>query len=125
MCYADVFDLAGIFLFDVCHALCLFLLGRADGSTNEDDGNLVKLLNILSIPKANDQVPWVGVLGGLNLSEFFQDEETVRNEWYRAVGTSPPRPNSIWFVYEYVGLSTVGMYAQPALKRWSKLPPQR
>lgn len=103
-----------------------YIQGRANGNTNEDDANLVKLMNMIIVPKTNDKAPWVSVLGGLNLSEFFQDEETdVRNEWYRALGCSPPRPDSIWFVYEWVGLSTAGMYATPALKRWSRIPPQR
>lgn len=101
-----------------------YIKGRVDGSTNEDDGNLVKLLNLYQ--KTNDRTPWLGILGRLNFSEFFNDKETdVRNEWYKILGCSPPRPESVWFVYEWVGLSTVGLYSTPAIKKWSKIPPQR
>ena len=70
----------------------------------------------------NGNVPYIATYGELNLSEFFDDEGDVRNEWYKTLGVTPPKPTSLWLIYEYAGLSTIGAYAQPALKRWSNLP---
>lgn len=99
-----------------------YVMGRVNGSTKDDDNALLKWMEYLSTKGA----PFVGVLGELNLEEFLNDEEgDVRNEWYRALKVAPPKPGSLWLVYEYVGLTTLGVYSQPALKRWSNLPPQR
>jgi len=99
-----------------------YIEGRVNGSTKSDDEALMKWMDILSTKK----VPYVGVLGELNLLEFFEDEEgDVKNKWYRALGVAPPKPGSLWLVYEYVGLSTLSVYAQPALKRWFNLPLQK
>ena len=99
-----------------------FIEGRVNGSTKEDDENLLKWMEVLS----TKGTPYIGVLGELNLLEFFEDTESnAKNEWYNALGVKPPQPGSLWLVYEYVGLSTMARYAQPALKRWFNLPPQR
>jgi serine/threonine protein kinase len=96
-----------------------YLNGRLDGSTKEDDENLIKWIDILN----KKQVPYVGVHGELNLVEFFENENN-RNDWYRALGVAPPKPKSILLVYEYCGLTTLSVYCQPALKRWFNLPIQ-
>ena len=96
-----------------------YLNGRVNQSTKEDDDNLISFMKIVSTSK---EIPYIATYGELNLSEFFNDEGDVRNEWYRTLGVTPPKPTSLWLIYEYVGLSTLGAYAQPALKRWSNLP---
>eukprot|EP00957_Ditylum_brightwellii_P110900 8458801-Ditylum_brightwellii.AAC.1 len=47
------------------------------------------------------------------------------NEWYRALKVPPPKPNSIWIVYEYAGFSTLTNYAQPAISRLNNVPPRK
>lgn len=96
-----------------------YLNGRVNGVTKEDDDNLIKWMKIVDTSK---EIPYIVTYGELNLSEFFNDKGDVRNEWYRSLGVTPPKPNSLWLVYEYSGLSTIGRYAQPAKKRWSNLP---
>jgi len=97
-----------------------YLMGRT-GSTKEDDNNLLQWMDILN--KKSSQIPYIGLLGELNLSEFFENNDgNVKNEWYRALSVPPPQPDSLWLVYEYTGLTTVGVYAKPALTRWSNLP---
>ncbi len=96
-----------------------YLNGRVNGVTKEDDDNLIKWMKIVETSK---EIPYIASYGELNLSEFFNDKGDIRNEWYRSLGVTPPKPNSLWLVYEYSGLSTIGRYAQPALKRWSNLP---
>lgn len=99
-----------------------YIEGRVNGNTLQDDNNLIKWLEILT----TKNVPYIGVLGELNMLEFFEDRQgNVRNEWYQALGVKPPEPTSLWIVYEYAGLSTLSRYAQPALKRWFNLPPQK
>lgn len=99
-----------------------YIDGRINGNTLQDDENLIKWMEILE--KKN--VPYIGVLGELNFVEFFENlNGNVRNEWFQALGVKPPEPTSLWIVYEYAGLSTLSRYAQPALKRWFSLPPQK
>mmetsp|Transcript_23593 Transcript_23593/g.35858 ORF Transcript_23593/g.35858 Transcript_23593/m.35858 type:complete len:568 (-) Transcript_23593:25-1728(-) len=100
-----------------------YVMGRVNGSTKEDDEALLNWMDILS---TKDKTGFVGVLGELNLEEFLNDEDAdVRNEWYRSLKVAPPKPGSLWIAYEWVGLTTMGVMSQPALKRWSNLPPQR
>jgi serine/threonine protein kinase len=47
------------------------------------------------------------------------------NEFYRAMGVTPPQPGAVWVVYEYVGLSTVQAYSVPAELRVARLPPKK
>ena len=99
-----------------------YIEGRVNGNTKTDDENLMKWMEIMS----TKNVPYVGVLGELNMLEFFEDEKgTGKNEWYRALKVKPPEPKSLWIAYEYAGFSTLSRYAQPALKRWFNLPPQK
>ena len=99
-----------------------YIEGRVNGSTKKDDENLMKWMEIMTAKN----IPYVGIIGELNMLEFFEDEKgNGKNEWYRALKVKPPEPNSLWIVYEYVGLSTLSRYAQPALKRWFSLPPQK
>ena len=83
----------------------------------EDNSNVASLVELLA--KAN----FVGVLGEVNLAELEDDLEP--NEFYRALGVPPPKPGSVWVVYEYAGLSSVQAYAQPAAVRVASLPPKR
>ena len=98
-----------------------FLLGKAMGNTKEDDASLVSFCELLSKKK----VPFVGILGGLNISDFEDDDMFDPNEWYRFLGVKPPLPGSIWIVYEYSGLNTLAGYAEPASLRRSKMPTKR
>jgi len=88
--------------------------------TRQDDGNLCKLLEYLK------NAPYTGILGEVNLAELLEeDADFDKNEWYRAFSVPPPKPGSIWIVYEYTGLATVASYSQPASVRVSKMPLQR
>lgn len=98
-----------------------YLFGKANGNTREDDLNLANICEILQKKSA----PFVGIIGTLNLSDFEEDDFFDPNEWYRFMGVSPPKPGSIWVVYDYAGLNTLGGYAVPGLIRRSKMPPRR
>lgn len=43
----------------------------------------------------------------------------------RALSVPPPKPDAVWIVYEYPGLSTVAGYASPAEVKRSKIPPKK
>jgi serine/threonine protein kinase len=47
------------------------------------------------------------------------------NEFYRALGVPPPKPDAVWVVYEYVGLSTVQAYAVPGEIRRANVPKKK
>lgn len=96
-----------------------YLNGRVNGVTKEDDENLLKWIKLVNTSK---DIPYTATYGELNLSEFLNDEGDARNQWYRSLGVAPPKPSSLWLIYEYSGFSTIGAYAQPAKKRWSNLP---
>lgn len=85
--------------------------------TRKDDANLGKLLQFVS------KAPFCGIVGEVNLAELEGDMEP--NEFYRALGVTPPEPGSIWIVYEYTGLSTVASYSQPASVRVARMPLRR
>jgi serine/threonine protein kinase len=61
--------------------------------------------------------------GEVNLAEL--DGSMGPNEFYRAVGVPPPKPDAVWLVYEYAGLSTIQAYAVPGELRRARLPPKR
>jgi len=110
-----------------------YVMGRVNGSTREDDLNLIKWMGIVAgttstrSPTAyptsinNNNIPYTALLGELNLFEFL-DDFNAKNDWYKALSVPPPKPDSLWLVYEYTGLTTLGTYATPALRRWSNLP---
>lgn len=117
-----------------------YLISKTKGSTKADDESLLKFLELIS--KSNQKqlfdfgnkmsesrsitnLPFVAILGQLTLAEVFEDKDFDPNEWYRALGVKPPKPDSVWLIYEYCGLSTLENYAQPSLKRWSNLPAKR
>ena len=60
----------------------------------------------------------------VNLSELLEDVD-FPNEFYRALSVAPPKPDAVWIMYEYPGLSSIASYASPAEIKRSKLPPQR
>ena len=100
--------------------------GLTNKSTNTDDENLITMLGLLSSQKAQ----FTSLLGELNLNDFYDDDDfastaNLRNEWYRSLGVQPPRPGSVWLIFDYHGLSTASAYAVPAMIKRSKLPPQR
>ena len=100
-----------------------YVEGRVNGNTKTDDESLMKWMEIIS----SKSVPYTAQFGELNLVEFFENigEGNARNEWYQALGVKAPEPGSLWIVYEYTGLTTLSRYAEPALKRWFNLPPQK
>jgi hypothetical protein len=81
----------------------------------QDNAHVVKLLQMLA------PAPFLGILGEVNLAEL----DMSPNDFYRELGVAPPKPEAIWVVYEYAGLSTLSAYAEPALVRRSKIPPKR
>jgi hypothetical protein len=95
--------------------------GLTDTPTREDDENLTSLLELQSSRKA--QFP--SLLGELNLNDYYDDEDSDPNEWYKSLGVKPPRPGSVWLVFDYHGTSTAASYAVPSMVRRSKLPPRR
>ncbi|KAL7543017.1 hypothetical protein ACHAXR_012508 [Thalassiosira sp. AJA248-18] len=95
--------------------------GLTNTPTNKDDENLITLLVMLSTQKA----PFASLLGEMNLNDYYDDESTDPNEWYKTLGVKPPKPGSVWLIFEYQGLSTAASYAVPSLIQRSKLPPKR
>ena len=83
-------------------------------NTRKDHANVVKLVKWLQVQ------PYLGLLGEVNLAEL--DGNLEPNEFYRALRVPPPKPEAVWLVYEYAGLSTIQAYAEPALIRQSSLP---
>ena len=62
----------------------------------------------------------LGILGEVNLAEMLDLEDGMDpNDFYRALGVPPPKPDAIWIVYEYQGLNTLASYTQqpPELRR--------
>ena len=64
--------------------------GLTNTLTNKDDENLISLLEMLSSQKAQ----FAALLGELNLNDYWDDQNP--NEWYKALGTKPPQPGSVW-----------------------------
>lgn len=93
--------------------------GLTNTLTNKDDENLLSLLEMLSSRKAQ----FAALLGELNLNDYWDDQNP--NEWYKALGTKPPQPGSVWLVFDYQGISTAATYCVPAVIQRSKLPPKR
>eukprot|EP00587_Corethron_hystrix_P004039 CAMPEP_0113302276 /NCGR_PEP_ID=MMETSP0010_2-20120614/3153_1 /TAXON_ID=216773 ORGANISM="Corethron hystrix, Strain 308" /NCGR_SAMPLE_ID=MMETSP0010_2 /ASSEMBLY_ACC=CAM_ASM_000155 /LENGTH=425 /DNA_ID=CAMNT_0000156033 /DNA_START=666 /DNA_END=1940 /DNA_ORIENTATION=- /assembly_acc=CAM_ASM_000155 len=98
-----------------------YLFAQAGKTTMKDDNAVISLSEMLS-----KHAPFVGVLGVLNVDEYTVKDATGDfNEWYRALGTKPPMPGSIWIVYEYAGLATAASYSVPHSERRLKMPPTR
>jgi len=81
-----------------------------------DCANVAKL-----VQRAVSSSPFLTILGEVNLAEL----DLEPNEFYRALGVPPPKPGSVWVVYEYAGLSTLQAYARPAEVRRASIPPKR
>jgi serine/threonine protein kinase len=80
--------------------------------------------HVLALERKLSGAPFLGILGEVNLAELEDDMDP--NEFYRALGVPPPKPEAVWVVYEYVGLNTVQSYAAvPAEIRRSRLPVQK
>ncbi|KAL7529015.1 hypothetical protein ACHAWF_002806 [Thalassiosira exigua] len=94
--------------------------GLTDTPTNEDDENLMTLLELL----ASKRAPFPALLGEMNLSDYWDDDPDP-NEWYKSLGVKPPKPGSVWTVFDYHGVSTAGTYAVPLSIQRSRLPPKR
>ena len=82
-----------------------------------DNGHIVTLLQKLQ------KQPFLGIVGEINLAEL--EGEMEPNEFYRALGVPPPKPNAIWIVYEYAGLSSLQIYCQPPQVRRERMPPKK
>ena len=89
--------------------------GLTDTPTNKDDENLITLLELLSSQKAQ----FAALLGEMNLNDYYDDETTNPNDWYKSLGVKPPQPGSVWLVFDYQGLSTAATYAVPSIIRRS------
>lgn len=90
---------------------------RSTTMARQDDANVARLLQQLT------RAPFLGILGEVNLAEL--EGNLDANLFYRALKVQPPKPDAIWIVYEYAGLSTISDYAQPAEERRARLPPKR
>jgi serine/threonine protein kinase len=95
--------------------------GLTNTPTRKDDENLTTLLELLSSKRA----PFSSLLGELNLNDYYDDENADPNEWYKRMGVKPPRPGSVWLVFDYHGTSTAASYAVPPMFARSKIPPKR
>lgn len=80
-------------------------------------------LHVCTLSKELLKSPFLGILGEVNLAEL--EDEMDPNDFYRALGVTPPKPGAVWLVYEYAGLTSLTSYCQPAEIRRSKLPPKR
>jgi hypothetical protein len=81
----------------------------------KDNANLSQLVKLLS------QSNCLGIFGEVNLAEL--DGEMQPNDFYRALGVPPPKPDAVWVVYEYAGFTTIAGYQEPALIRRSNIAP--
>jgi len=95
--------------------------GLTDTPTNNDDENIITLMELLLSQKAK----FTSLLGELNLSDYWDDENIDANEWYKSLGVKPPQPGSVWLIFDYHGISTAASYAVPSIIQRSKLPPKR
>jgi hypothetical protein len=83
----------------------------------QDNAHLAQLVKLLS------QSKFLGIFGEVNLAEL--DGELAPNEFYRALGVPPPKPDAVWVVYEYAGFTTIAGYQQPAEVRRSNIAPKK
>jgi serine/threonine protein kinase len=92
---------------------------RSAGSvmSRQDNSNLALLVKLLG------QSNFLGIFGEVNLAEL--DGDLQPNDFYRALGVPPPKPDAVWVVYEYAGFTTLAGYAQPAEVRRSKIAPKK
>ena len=95
--------------------------GLTNTPTRKDDENLTTLLELQTSRRA----PFASLLGELNLNDYYDDEDADPNEWYKRLGMKPPRPGSVWLVFDYHGTSTASSYAVPHAVARSKIPPKR
>ena len=79
--------------------------------------------NVCELSRRVLKAPFLGIFGEVDLAEL--DGEMDPNDFYRALGVAPPKPEAVWIVYEYAGLNTVSSYSVPAQVRRSRLPPKR
>jgi serine/threonine protein kinase len=86
-------------------------------SLRQDNAHLTTLIKLLN------KTPYLGVLGEVNLAELEGAMEP--NEFYRSLGVPPPKPDAVWIVYEYAGLSTLQAYSVPAAVRRASMPIKR
>jgi len=64
--------------------------------------------------KQLSKAPFLGILGEVNLAEL--EENLEPNKCYRALGVPSPNSEAVWIVYEYVVLTSLQAYSQPAEK---------
>lgn len=79
--------------------------------------------NVVTLCQKLMKSRYLGILGEVNLAEL--DDNMEPNEFYRALGVPPPKPNAIWIVYEYAGLTSLQLYCVPPAIRRANLPPKR
>jgi serine/threonine protein kinase len=79
--------------------------------------------NIITLCQKLIKSPYLGILGEVNLAELEGSMEP--NDFYRALGVPPPKPNAIWIVYEYAGLTTLQSYCVPPAIRRASMPLKR
>ena len=91
---------------DASDGLWIQIASSRTVTARKDDQHVGELLQLLK------KAPYLGILGEVNLAEL--EGEMDPNEFYRALGVPPPKPDAIWIVYEYAGLNTISSYATPA-----------
>lgn len=82
----------------------------------QDNANVLRLTTLLR------DSPFLGILGECNLAEI---DDMDPNEFYRALSVPPPKPDAVWIIYEYAGLSSAAAYARPAEIKRQQLPPKK
>ncbi|KAL3827430.1 hypothetical protein ACHAXA_003164 [Cyclostephanos tholiformis] len=95
--------------------------GLTNTPTRADDENLITLLELLSSRGAQ----FASLLGELNLDDYYDDEMADPNGWYKSLGVRPPKPGSVWLIFDYHGTFTASSYAVPSAIRRSRIPPKR
>jgi len=75
-----------------------------------DNVSVIQLVQLLQ----KEKVPYVYILGGIEVGSDVESGGLNLKDWYRNFGVSPPKSSSIWILYEYAGLRHSGLYAQPA-----------
>lgn len=94
---------------------------RSSTKLRQDNANV----GIMTKAFLQKQFPFLGILGQVNLVEL--EENLQPNDFYRSLGVPPPKPEAVWIVYEYAGVScTLQTYASaPPHTRRAQMPLQK
>ena len=77
--------------------------GLTDTPSNKDDENIITLMELLLSQKAK----FTSLLGELNLSDYWDDENIDANEWYKSLGVKPADRRMFGLAQSKITISTV------------------